>query len=785
MQSPYFSNINQAQADYSPLAQAGANIGRMYADMGANIGRNLGQAIGAAGSKYFNNKKTERAFAQYIKTQEGGNYLLSHGYSPFDIEEMRASPEKIDKEAMKVVKDIGIDKIRNTFQQQEATRMAEEKHRQATDLYNLTLQEKQMAVEDAKEQRAISQQTNLYLAHLGSDSGDGRQMRDTLNPSAGFLQPDENGVIDPIRLQAVQKVNKSMNLGRYSPAMVSAIQESFRKKDEGGSGKLLKAVNFKSQADFEEQFSEFVRKNPSIPKEQITAAREQLQKLVAPTGKISEVIKKAVEDSQFGAFIETAKTQAGTMGRFSTLLDETLTTTIGKDGGEYLKIKNPVAASVVLMQLARMAQGVGVLSNQDVNLIRGDQRTTESIRRFMEKYIGESVDLTQEMIDADDRWSKAINPQTGKVFEVGDPVNLGGANLSARDLMMFKDIAKVMDDKHQEMLTKIIPQIYDVVRGNFGGLTTNEIHEFSDLDMFYPDNTGNETVPLDGVDEDKVMSLFDARLNGQSKESLKKYIQSQESYTEADEPELNMMLDKAEAMYEKHQSNDARDSRYNLPSYRNATEGNFDSSTTTDSDSYGDGTKDLLQLGGAATTAALVKKGSDNLARGNMIESKGMSSKSYSESIREIDKGKMSDVKNAGNRLGVNRSDFKSDKAYRNAVKKQFKTEVKGKVGEYLAKRGIAKKVISKVVTGTIGGGLVGTAVGTIGALYDVYDLIQGTKELKIADLRQKQAKYKKGSENYKILEELIRETDDPFGVGAYAETVRDSMDMDFTKPKF
>lgn len=776
MQSPYYSKINQAQADYSPLAQAGANIGKMYADMGANIGRNLGQAIGAAGSKYFNDKKTERAFAQYIKTEEGGNYLLSNGYSPFDIEEMRTSPEKVDKEAMKIVKDVGLDKIRNTFQQQEATRMAEEKHQQTTTLYNLTLREKEMAVEVAEEQRAISNQTNLYLAHLGSDSGDGRQMRDTLNPSAGFLQPDESGVIDPIRLQAVQKVNKTMNLGKYSPAMVSAIQEGFRKKDEGGSGELLKSVNFKSQADFEEQFSEFVRKNPSIPKEQLTAAREQMQKLVAPTGKISEVIKKAIEDSQFGAFIETAKTQAGTMGRFTTLLDETLTTTIGEDGGEYLKVKNPVAASVVLMQLARMAQGVGVLSNQDVNLIRGDQRTTEQIRRFMEKFVGESVELTQEMIENDDRWSKAINPQTGKVFEIGDDVNLGGANLSARDLMMFQDIAKVMDDKHQEVLTKIVPQIYDVVRGNFGGLTTNEIHEFSDLDMFYPDNTGNETAPLDGVDDDKVMYLFDAFLEGRSKEYLRKYLQSQESYTEADEPELNMMLDKAEAMYEKHQSNDERDSRYKLPAYRQATEGNSD----TDSYSFGDELEDKVLFGSGAASAALSYKGYTNYNRGSMLESQGQPSSSYKGSIREIDKGDISKVKNAASELGLNRSDYKSDKAFRKAVKAEFKLEVKGDVAKYLKQRGFAKRWIARVVGGTFATGVIGTTVGVASVLYDIYDIMQHTEETQVAKYRATQAKYKKGSENYEILEELIKQAQDPFGTGAYVETVKDSMDMDF-----
>ena len=39
MASPYFSQINVQQADYSPLVTAGANIGQMYAQMGANIGK--------------------------------------------------------------------------------------------------------------------------------------------------------------------------------------------------------------------------------------------------------------------------------------------------------------------------------------------------------------------------------------------------------------------------------------------------------------------------------------------------------------------------------------------------------------------------------------------------------------------------------------------------------------------------------------------------------------------------------------------------------------------------
>ena len=54
MASPYFSSINQQQANYTPpLVQAGAAIGNMY----SNLGKTIADTITDVGSGYFEEKK--------------------------------------------------------------------------------------------------------------------------------------------------------------------------------------------------------------------------------------------------------------------------------------------------------------------------------------------------------------------------------------------------------------------------------------------------------------------------------------------------------------------------------------------------------------------------------------------------------------------------------------------------------------------------------------------------------------------------------------------------------
>ena len=105
-------------------------------------------------------------------------------------------------------------------------------------------------------------------------------LRDTLDPTAGFNLKDENGNIDPLKTQAVLEVNKSMNLGRYSPQMISAVFDSFRKIDEGGSEQMLDQVNFLSESNFQSAYNEFVNKNPNLPPETLAKAKEGCERLL-------------------------------------------------------------------------------------------------------------------------------------------------------------------------------------------------------------------------------------------------------------------------------------------------------------------------------------------------------------------------------------------------------------------------------------------------------------------------------------------------------------------------
>ena len=83
-----------------------------------------------------------RALSEHLKTDEGERWAIAQGVSPFDIQEWKEDPTKIDKSLAKWVKDIGMDKIRDNFNDQETLKIARQQQQQATELYQLTKKEK-------------------------------------------------------------------------------------------------------------------------------------------------------------------------------------------------------------------------------------------------------------------------------------------------------------------------------------------------------------------------------------------------------------------------------------------------------------------------------------------------------------------------------------------------------------------------------------------------------------------------------------------------------------------
>ena len=740
MASPYFSQINVQQADYSPLVTAGANIGRMYADMGKNIGQGLASAIGSAGSKYFEDKKTERAFAEHIKTDEGMQWAISKGFSETEVKGWREDPTKVDKAVSKMVKDIGMDKLREDYKDQLTLQMAQEKHRQANEMYGLEKKQKEMAIAELDRTVKIRDLGVEYQKHLYTKSDDGRYTRDLLDPTAGFDLHDENGQIDPLKVEAVKGINKSMNLGRYSPAMVTAVVDGFRKKDVGGSGELLKQVNFLSESSFQEAYGEFTKKNPSLPPETLAQAKERLRKLIVPEGGVRKIIDNAVEKSQFGAFLEKAKTQVGTMGNFSSLLAEATTGVEFDQNGNVIAtaVKNPVAASVVLMQLARMAQGAGVLSNQDVNLVRGSQTYGASYERFIEKRLGDETELTKQMFEQNPVWSKTINPDTGSVFKVGDEVIMGGANLSAADLGMFKEIASAMDRRFKQVKDVAIPEIYDEVRAIYGGLTTEEIHTQSDLDVFYPDGFQSAQSKLDGVDQSAVDNTINMLNQGYSPEGIKKYLRSQPSFDASvgDEQVLDMTLKIAKEQRAKTESSIVNpDPQQKQPEFGNMSNPDIGEQKVKRPDLSKEFDKRLQsQLGQGSTVANVTGGGTGSVAGtiggyklADKIGQKNVSplgEKIFARKAEKIKTGSFQDLKDIAKKQKLNTNKFRGNEAgLRKELGKRLEKEMKSKLAKWAGKQGFSqfvKKGLATMAGATFGGGVGIAASSTIYEILNV-----------------------------------------------------------------
>ena len=763
MQSPYFSNINQAQADYSPLVQAGANIGRMYADMGANIGRNLGQAIGAAGSKYFNDKKTERAFAQYIKTQEGGNYLLSHGYSPFDIEEMRANPEKIDKEAMKVVKDIGIDKIRTTFQQQEATRMAEQKHQQATNMYNLAVQEKELVLEDLRQERDLSRYSNDYLAHLNKVAKDGRKNIEQLDPSRGYDMTGEDGKVNPLKVQAVMNMNKTMKLGAYSPQMKVQMMESFKRNDEGGSGKRLESINFKSKTDFNRRWSEFTMNNPDLPNEQVANLKEELRDLIVPEGGVRKIIDNAIEKNQFGAFSETMKTQFGTMARFRSQLD--LAFGVIEDYKGQLRrsgrVANPVAASIALMQMARMAQGVGVLSDKDVDRIGGSRAIDATIDRLDQKFRSKKVKLTQKMIEDGGEAYLGNNPDTGKQWEVGDEISLGGAELSTADLTFFEQIADALDGRAKTLVDVVVPQIYEEVRATYGGLTTNEIHEFSDLDIFYPQGFRKEGEVASQVDQRDVDKYHNLLRQGFEPDFIDKNMISDPSFRpeEGDHALLSETRKQALQMFNSDKNTeDTGDTKVTGDTGNNKSGGG---EKFVDPNLNDGGTSASVTSGAVSGTATAYgvqqaqNRVQDRATMKSLAEKLPKTAQAMAETDRIVKDGSFDDLKKVAKQNNIDTNKFRgNEQKLRAEVKKKIDAQVKRKLTAFVGKQGFKhglKKALISGLSGLVSGGA-GFTAGSV--IYDVIALDEAKDELTIEVIDKTLSQLPDGKEKDALLKE-------------------------------
>jgi hypothetical protein len=745
MASPYFQQIRVQQPDFSPITRGAEAYGR-------GIGEAF-RSIGKIGGMYFQEKGYEQQVADFMQTEMGQEMMQQAG-----LKIDQDNPKETLKHAKGLINSFGgFQEFQNAIQADMQAERAQEVAKQQDYLFkkqkvqiDQQIEEKEYLLDRLNIEQELGEKKNSYFQHLNKKNENGVRLIDTDDPTAGF------DASNPVALQAVMSVNQELGLGVHNPAIIGMLSDSVAPVDNI-TGEQLPYANFTSEADMFNKLDQvfLTEIGRRLPPEQRAALVERMKANIDGAGgkkTVRELFKQEVESSGFGAFAEAMKTNTGTMGNFRELLDESLVTL---DDGT-VDIKNPVAASVALMQLARMAQGAGVLSNQDVNLIKGDQTLAASWERLISKNIGETTELTDDMIKQNPAWQNSLNPDTGEVFQAGDEVTLGGANLSAADMKMFQSLANKLDDRSNQFIQKVIPDIYKNVKATYGGFTTGQLNQFTDLHQYMPNGLVNLN-PLSTVRQKDMQGIYymmnHEQMTPEETYSTIRNISIQKGVwdEDTDGPATRAAISEiTKGGYRPRQNQQAIDYQQYKGKGRRVQK-NIDK-TIIEPDNLeasGNAVKNVMfGAGGTGTGMAAVDMGKGMLDKSRIKKESFPFKKQALNRVKDLSGNELRTV---AKDVGVKSSDKMTDTVLRKQVTNKIKQEVKEEVANKLAAMGAKKKVFSaltKLMTS-----------GTVGSVMFVMDLVQADnlpRDAKLSALKDAVNKAKKGSPEREIAQEMF-----------------------------
>ena len=470
MASPYFSNIQVNRGDYSGLQRGAEAQARAMAQNGAIIGG----IVKNIGSAYFEKKEAEALADDFMQTEEFRDLALERNMSPFEIQQIQQDKKYRDKEGQKFLSDAGgvqeaMKKYREGMKFKQEFEVNEARKNQIQQQTNLI----QNQNEQLELQTNLSKSKNAYLAW--SSDPKNKDVTPVTRSQEYLKYVKEQGGDVSLATQSVQEVNKAMGLGRYNSALLPTIKQGMMKKE--GDGTKLEELNFLSQSEMQNAVDSVIT-NLNLPQEQIDTLTKQLESLVVPDGGVRKTANEIAELVGFGEFKQVMDSM-GDLRQTDLLINNALAYVMkNPNDPEGLKeyfVGNPVSASVALIKLAKLAQGAGVLSNQDVNRIQGSQTFYENVNRWYDKKIGSEYKVTSKDIGEGGQFHKLINPATSKPYEAGEIVQYGGGEITANDLLFMKDVMGALQGKFMSDTNKYVPRIFKGVQDQYGGLTLGEI----------------------------------------------------------------------------------------------------------------------------------------------------------------------------------------------------------------------------------------------------------------------------------------------------------------------
>jgi hypothetical protein len=783
MASPYFQNINLQKQDFSALQAGGRAMGEAYASGF--------RAIGQIGSAYFERKNMERKAQEIVKTPQGQNMLVANGMSKEEVASMAEDPKKANKMMYDIINDAGgIEKFNSQMKDFQQTEMQQKQFAQQTKQHNQTIAKNNYLLDELEKKERLSKLQNDYFTHLNSDNKDGTKRMLSDDPTGGF---ESN---DPLAPQVIRETNKKLSLGRYSPERVSEAEQSFYRKDNPDDleSPYLRQTNFFSQGQLQEELNKFYKtdRGRAMPQEQRNALETRLKSTIDGAGgqdTVAEIFEKRINNSGFGEFKEAMSGNIGTMGRFTAMLDTALIEVDkNEDGSPIYDVINPTAGSVALVQLAKLAQGAGVLSDKDVDRISGSSRYKDSWNRWISGKIGDERTLTQEMYDSSPYYKNSINPRTGEPWKVDEKVIVGGSQPSATDLQMFRDIAQSLDKRSNEFAKEIIPDIYKQVRAKYGGFTVDELNTQTDLHNYMP-NGIVDLSPMANVTESDKSNIQNLFMKGFTKKEIenivtKNSIDAGTWNDDTDKPALKSAIEQVDKNVppEFRNQNPVENPFPDPPDYdppvninnldfgmgdppnpnqnrkvakqklkERLREELFEGIGGRPSIEDADGGRNILSIGAGAIAGKAGINMLNSSATNATLKGMGSSAGQFNSQLKAISNATPNQLKATAKFHGLD----PNSKGLAKQLKKKLVENVKDATKQRLMQRGLGKKIVEKV----LGTAFVVSTAGLGGMAMMANDIISMSQEngkIEREELGKMLTKYKKGSKERTMIQEMI-----------------------------
>lgn len=701
MASPFYTPINVNQSDFSPITRGAESYGR---SVGAGLA-SIGEAVGKVASSYFEEKGFEEQASEFMLTPEGQEYLKRQNLSVED------KPKALKLITGAIKSQGGFKAFKQSLMDEQEFQTQQKISRQQIDINADLLEKNELALEELKKTQFESTEKQNLFSQAFKRGDDGQFSFDIGN----IKTTDENAYLLP----QVYKQAKDMNL-------LGNFNYSKWKSDLTSKG-LWDASNRQGMTMFLDQS---MGAFGDVSGQDGKRYRENLKNETYEVGKISEEARNWWNSNPNAkSWVEAEET--------ASKINTSLNTAIGTkaDGSKY--VRNASSAGMVIRSFARLANGVGVMTDKDVSSVSGASDAWSVWDRLSNKFFGETRVATQEDVDS------------GLANQVGEEINYRyGATASLQDLQDIQKATKALEEVNVSRLQEHGRGLQNYLKESFIGVPEDRLLKLSPFSHYWHKDhnftinktdlpSANRMLMTQGVDA-FVSNLKENNPN-MTDVHIAKIVNQVRGY---ESPQQNSG---------QVATNESVDPRSEIDeSSRTKVGENMDLDQTTYS---------LTKAGGSGYVGSKVvgKWMTNNYNRANMLESIGEPFSRYKEGMKAFDKAPIKEVKEYGKQMGVDRKDFKTEKAFRSELKKRFKNEIKGEVAKYLTKQKLPKKIVTKLIGGTITGG-VGLAFAGASILYDLYDLSTSGRELSEQQLLKMKEKHPKGSEGAKVIDQMIRE---------------------------